>query len=58
MSYLANIDHFSKHPDSADDSFSCPSGAAYRHSDPAYYHLEADSACYIEDNVQLGWGES
>ncbi|RVW63897.1 hypothetical protein CK203_055692 [Vitis vinifera] len=26
MSHFADIDHFSEHPDSADDSSTCPSG--------------------------------
>ncbi|RVW63234.1 hypothetical protein CK203_058657 [Vitis vinifera] len=44
MSHFAGIDHFSEHPDSADDSSSCSSGADYRHLDSAYYHPYADSA--------------
>ena len=44
MSHFANIDHFSEHPCLGDDSFSCSSGADYRHSNSAYYHPEADSA--------------
>ncbi|RVW13749.1 hypothetical protein CK203_087219 [Vitis vinifera] len=43
MSHFTGIDHFSEHPHSADDSSSCSLEADYRHSDPAYCHLEADS---------------
>ena len=43
MSHFAGIDHFSKHPHSADDSSSCSSGPDYSHSDPAYCHPEANS---------------
>ena len=44
MSHFAGIGHFLEHPHSADDSYLCSSRVDYRHSDPAYCHLEADSA--------------
>ena len=44
MSHFADIDHFSEHPDSADDNSSCLSGADYSHPDPTYYHPKVDTA--------------
>ena len=44
MPHFPGIDHFSEHPHLADDNSLCSPGVDYRHSDPAHYHLEVDSA--------------
>ncbi|KAL6312039.1 hypothetical protein AAG906_027237 [Vitis piasezkii] len=38
MSYFADIDHYSEHPDPADGGHTCTSGSTYRHLHPAYCH--------------------
>ncbi|KAL6340656.1 hypothetical protein AAG906_010564 [Vitis piasezkii] len=58
MSHFAGIDHFSEHPHSADDSSSCSSGIDYRHSDPAYYHPEADSQTMPPEEPTTGETEA
>ncbi|RVW21456.1 hypothetical protein CK203_114998 [Vitis vinifera] len=46
MSYFADIDHYSKHPDPVDGGHTCPSGSAYRHPNPAYCHPWADTTAF------------